>query len=370
VKTIIAVIACVFAAVLGTARADTTLEEHISVNGVGMMSFANMSGTSRSMVSGEHSRHDSDLQMESRLVRFLARNAVGPSAEIVRLDEDKIYHLEIRKKEYSETTFEQMRSQMQQAAQKMQEAKDKQPSPVDDSQCEWSDPKAEVKRSGEKMTIAGYPAERLTIVTSQDCKDKKTGSVCRLALALDQWLSSDFSNAEVTRFQRAYAQKLGLASGITPDLSDRAQSMFGRYKGVWAQVVEKMKDSKGYPVKSSFAFAFGGPQCASDKSRSDSNASSAQDSSASADSSPSGPKAMASQLSGRLASMLGRKKKDDSAKEADSAGPAPAAAPASAILPDNMIPLITMSSELVSVSTAAVPGEMFAVPADFKKVSQ
>jgi len=63
--------------------------------------------------------------------------------------------------------------------------------------------------------------------------------------------------------------------------------------------------------------------------------------------------------------MFGRKKKDDSA-----AAPAStAAAPAPSILPDNMVPIITMSSELLSVSTASVPGDTFNVPADFKKVS-
>ena len=362
-KTIIAGTACVFA-IFGTAYADTTVEEHISVNGAGMMSFANMSGNSRTTISGERSRRDSDLQMESKLVRFFARNALGPTAEIVRLDEDKIYQLQMRKKEYSETTFEQMRTQMQQAEQKMEESRDRQPSPVDDSQCEWSDPKAEVKRTGEKMTIAGYPAERVTIVTSQDCKDKKTGAVCKLALALDEWMSTDFAgNTEALRFQRAYAQKLGLTSGLTPDLSDQAKNLFGRYKGVWSQVTEKMKDSKGYPVKSSFAFAFGGPQCASDKSHAESEASDTR--SSSSDSTASSPGALASQLGGKLAGMFGRKKKDDSA-----AAPAStAAAPAPSILPDNMVPIITMSSELLSVSTASVPGDTFNVPADFKKVS-
>jgi len=323
------------------------------------MSFANMSGTSKTSISGERTRRESDMQMESRLVRMFTRNALGPTTEIVRLDEDKIYHLEMRKKQYTEMTFEQMRAQMREAEQKMEEAKDKQPSPVDDSQCEWSDPKAEVKRTGEKMTVAGYSAERLTIVTSQACKDKKTGSVCELALALDEWLAPDFSaNGETLKFQRAYAQKLGLTTGLTPDLSDRAKNLFGRYKGVWSQVVEKMRDVKGYPVKSSFAFAFGGPQCTSSQQPQ-------QQSPAASDAAPAGGGGLASQISGRLASAFSRRKKEDAA-------PAPADTPPATVtmLPGNLVPIITMSSELVSVSTAPVPGDSFSVPGDFKKVTQ
>jgi hypothetical protein len=51
--------------------------------------------------------------MTSKIVGFLARNAAGPRAEIVLLDQDKLYHLNMNKKEYTETTFEQIREQMQ-----------------------------------------------------------------------------------------------------------------------------------------------------------------------------------------------------------------------------------------------------------------
>ena len=52
--------------------------------------------------------------------------------------------------------------------------------------------------------------------------------------------------------------------------------------------------------------------------------------------------------------------------DAPAAGDPSAAAPAAA-LPDGLVPLITMTSELVSVSTAGVSADVFEVPADFKK---
>ena len=53
-------------------------------------------------------------------------------------------------------------------------------------------------------------------------------------------------------------------------------------------------------------------------------------------------------------------KKDDSQ--------AAAAAPADALaLPDGLIPIVTLTSELVSVSTDSVSASVFEVPADFKK---
>ena len=51
-------------------------------------------------------------------------------------------------------------------------------------------------------------------------------------------------------------------------------------------------------------------------------------------------------------------KKDDSQQ--------PAGAPA--VLPDGLIPIVTLSSELVSVSTDNVSPTLCDVPADFKKM--
>src|SRR6202041_4178957 len=115
----------------GTAQADITIERTTSVEGVGGMAFANMSGSSRTSISGDKSRTDNDMKMQSKIVGFLARNALGPSAEIVLLDQCTLYHLNINKKEYTETTFEQLHAQMQKMSDQMNatQAK-KQPSAV------------------------------------------------------------------------------------------------------------------------------------------------------------------------------------------------------------------------------------------------
>src|SRR5215475_4512897 len=156
----------------GNARADVTLERSMSVEGVGAMAFGNMSGTSRTTISGDKSRTDSDIKMKSKLVGFLARGALGPTAEIVRLDEDKMYHLNINKKEYTETSFEQFRAQMQKMQDQMNSADERrQPSAIDQSKCEWLPAKGDVKKTGEKAQLAGYDSERVVITASQPCKD-------------------------------------------------------------------------------------------------------------------------------------------------------------------------------------------------------
>lgn len=327
------------------AFADVTLEERLSVEGTGFMRMGNMSGTSKTVIAGDRSRHESDMQMQSRLVRMVARG-VGPTADIVRLDQGKVYHLDLKKKQYTEATFDELRAQFE-AAQKQagQGQKTATPAPMDESQCEWSAPKADVKRTGEKASFAGYDAERLIVLASQSCKNKQTGSVCEVTLALDQWLAPKFeASADALKFQRAYAEKMGFDAAVSRDLAERAKSMFGRYQGVWTQIAQKTREVKGYPVKTSFAFAMGGPQCQGSAS------------SPSADGSPQTSGGIAGQLVG---SIFHRKKTEETQTTPSTAS----------ALPAGMVPLITMTSELLSVSTATAAPESFEVPPDFKKTS-
>src|SRR6185312_12496558 len=139
------------------------------------------------------------------------------------------------------------------------------------------------------------------------------------------------------------------------DINQRAQSMFGRYSGIWSEIAGKMKDVKGYPVKMSFSFAFGGAQCKSAKSQ--------QRESADNDDS-SGGGGLAGAVAGKLGGLFNRKKNDAPADTA--AQPGQAATPT--VLPNGLVPIITMSSELLSVSTDSVSPAVFDIPADFKKV--
>lgn len=351
--------ALILASILGlaaaAARADITIERSTSVEGLGGMSFANMSGTSKTSISGDKSRTDSDMKMQSKIIGFLARNALGPSADIVLLDEDKLYHLNMNKKQYTETTFEQLRAQMQKMADQMNSSEDKkqqQPSAIDQSKCTWLPPKVDMAKSGEKAQFAGYDAQRVTITATQPCQDKDTGAICEIALVLDQWTSADFAeSSEVRKFYAAYLAKMGIDISNSQDASERAKVLFSQYKGVWTEVAAKMQSVKGYPVKSSFALGIGGPQCKN------SNAQQAQSGQTDQDSPSSG--GIAGAVVGKLGGLF--HKKSDTAD-----APAPAVAPIA--MPPGDVALMTVSSQLVSVSTNAVSADVFTVPAGFKKI--
>lgn len=334
----------------GAAQADVTIEERMSINGFGLMQMANMSGTTTTRISGHRARTDSNLQFESGLMRAFGRG-LGESTEIVRLDQDKMYSLDNKKKTYTETTFAETRAQMEKISGQMREAQAAQQrgtSGVDDSQCEWSDPKAEVQRNGEKATLAGFQAERVTVIATQSCTDKSTGQVCDFGLVLDQWLAPDVAaSAEAQAYQLAFAEKMGMKAASSRDFAERAETMFGRYQGLWSEVATKMRDVKGYPVRLSFNLGVGGPQCQSTQQ--------AQASGGSASPSPMG---LGEALGGALGGMFGKKK-----------APPPEAAVPPATLPGGLMSLMGMSTELLSVSTGSLDPQSFEPPADYKKVA-
>jgi hypothetical protein len=381
---------CLLAGAVPLAQADVTTQQRISIEGVGGMTFANLSGTTTTIISGDRSRTESNLQMQSALLRMMARNA-GARVEIVRLDRGTIDRLDVPKKEYTEETFAAMRQQMQQFAARAGGSggagaqQNQNPGGIDDSHCAWSDPTVEAKRTGETSTIAGFEAERLSLRAAQACSDPQTGQVCEFVLTLDQWLAPKFqSSGEALKYQQAYAQALGLGTTATTsrDIAERAQAMFGRYKGIWSELAAKTAEMKGYPMKTSFSLAIGGPQCKStqDSQSSPSSASSGQssaDASANQNSGssapPTSPGEAAAQIGNKLAGFFKKNASasgsgSDSAAQSNSSGSA--SAPAAQVAPGGYLPVITMSSELVSVSTATVDPSLFEIPAGFNKVAR
>lgn len=348
------VVTAALLATLGApAHADVTIVEAMSMDGTGMMSMAGMSGTTTTIIAGQNGRIESDVKMKSSMMRMFAG---GLTAEITRIADDKVYELNLKKKQYSETSLSARRAQIEKAMADSEQARAQQQqgaSPVDQADCEWSPPKSELKKTGEKATIAGHAAERSTLTVTQTCTNRKTGDVCDFGLALDQWFAPKLDvSGEQQAYYKAYAERMGFGNPGSRDFAQNAQQMFGSYKTLWAEVAKKAATLKGYPVRSSFALAIGGPQCKSMQAAAQPGM----------NGTPGAAEAMAvaGQLGSALGGMFGKKPAAQSAATA-------AAAPA--LLVNGMTPMMTISSELISISTASVGAELFAPPADFKKVA-
>jgi hypothetical protein len=338
-----------------TLDADVTLEEVVRMEGAGAMSLANMSIQTTTHIAGDRSRTESDMKMQSGMMNMFVRG--GPRADIVRLDRDTTYSLDLKKKRYTQMSLADQRAQMQQAmaqAQAAQQSQQQTATGVDESRCEWSEPRSEKKVTGEQAVFAGFAAERTTITASQSCTDKSTGSVCDFALTLDQWLTPSFpAEQETLAYYRAYAEKMGFDTAASKNFLERAQQNFGRYQGIWAEAAKQMADVNGYPLKSSFSLAVGGPQCASETTPTSTAGTTPPSTTENVG------RAVGGAIGGAIGGLFGRKKQETPSE--------PAAAPAVATPPGNgLVPLMTISTELLSVNTEPVAADLFEVPAGFK----
>jgi hypothetical protein len=129
--------------------------------------------------------------------------------------------------------------------------------------------------------------------------------------------------------------------------------MFSQYKDIWAQVATKMQGVKGYPVRTGFTLALGGPQCKDPKAQ--------QTQASDSDDSSNTPGGLAGAMAGKLGGLFHKK------SDSDSPPPQPAAAVTPVPVPAGDVALMTVTSQLVSVSTDSAGADAFMVPADFKK---
>src|ERR1035441_8609316 len=174
-----------------------SVEQQINVDGCGPSKFGAMEGKSTTAISGDRARTERQSQFKSKLLRALAKSSSTDTVRIIRLDAERIDDIDTPNKQYTETSFQEMRDATAKALQNAQNAKpaaqQQAPSgaPVDDSQCEWSPAKAELKQTGEHATFAGADASRATITVTQTCTDKTKGTSCDFVFLLDQWLAAD-----------------------------------------------------------------------------------------------------------------------------------------------------------------------------------
>jgi hypothetical protein len=354
-----------------------------------------MQGQSKSSITADKTRIDSDMKFKSRLMNTFAGKS-GNSSQIIRLDKGVVYDVQHADKKYTEMTFEQMRAAMQKSMEALEQASQAQAQtqqqqlPVDADDCQWSPPVVEARETGEHVTIAGFDTARATVSVKQTCTDPKTSKACDMVWTVDQWLSSQAPGADESKaFALNYAQQLGIDAASMKAMQGRMQQAYGEYKSGWTEAMNKAGQFQGYPLKTALQMTMGGAQCttesgaqvAADPMFADAvdagvqagagTAAGAATSAATQAAVEQAGGGVAGSVAGSAAgafaskigsSLMGKFKKKD--KEQPAAAPEPVAA-----ANPGMIRLFRMQTETVSVQSGAIPAPTFDVPAGYKKVA-
>jgi hypothetical protein len=170
------------------------------------------------------------------------------TGQIVDLNEEKIYDLDIRKKTYKVVTFAELRRQMEEARKKaaedlkkaQAEAKE-QPAaaPPQQGDAQQMDVDFDLKETGQKKTINGFEARQVVMTVTMREKGKTLEQSGGLVLTSDIWMTPTIqAMKEVMDFDLRYAKALAgpMIAGASPDEMAAAAALYPLMKDAIARM--------------------------------------------------------------------------------------------------------------------------------------
>ncbi|HYN08834.1 MAG TPA: hypothetical protein VES67_15745 [Vicinamibacterales bacterium] len=178
------------------------------------------------------------------------------NGQIVDLSEEKIYMLDVKKKEYKTVTFAEMRKQMEEAKKALQQQsqsmnpEEKQAMQDAGKQLEFD---ADVKETGERKNIAGQDARQaiLTIVMREKGKTLEEGG--GLVMTNDMWLAERVpAMDELDAFYMKYFKAVfeGTFTGMDAAQANAASAFLPGFAALSERMATESKKLQGTSVMS------------------------------------------------------------------------------------------------------------------------
>jgi hypothetical protein len=156
------------------------------------------------------------------------------SGQIIDLAEEKIYDLDLKKKQYKVTTFAELRRQMEEAKRDAEksarEERDRsdepsKPAEKDPNQKEY-EVDFDIKNTGETRTINGFNTTKGVMTITVREKGKTLNEAGGMVMTTDMWMTPNApSTKELMDFDRRYAEKLYGPTVIGASAQDMAMAM-------------------------------------------------------------------------------------------------------------------------------------------------
>jgi hypothetical protein len=158
------------------------------------------------------------------------------TGQIVDLDEEKIYELDMRRKTYKVTTFAELRKRMEEAQRRAQEDARKQQEqekpgapPQNDTNAKELEVDFSVKETGARKTINGFDTRQVIMTIGLREKGKTMDESGGLVLTADLWMGPKIeAMKEIAEFEVRYAKQLAgpMVSGASPEEMAAALAMY------------------------------------------------------------------------------------------------------------------------------------------------
>lgn len=248
-RTAAAIVAGFVAASAALARADVKTDEK------SQMKFEGAIGKVINLFAGKATRNETAVALKGNRKASIS----GETEEIVDLNEDKVYALDLKKKTYTVTTFDELRRRMEEARQKAAAQQQQSPaSAAKPDQAGARDPnrpqieiEVDVKNTGQTKSINGFETREVLVTISAHDKGKTLDQAGGLLLTESVWMAPPIAALrELAEFDQRYARKLASAMFGTAqaDGAAAAAAMYPMLQDVVVRMRTENTKIEGSPI--------------------------------------------------------------------------------------------------------------------------
>jgi hypothetical protein len=212
-------------------RAAVKTEEKTQFHMEGML------GRMMSLFGGKAAREGVTEKVAVKGNRKITISEQNQTGQIIDLDEEKVYDLDLKGKSYKVTTFDEMRRKIQEASEratresaKVQTEPAQAPPPAPNAQQMQVD--FEAKETGQKKDINGYNCREVVMTVSVHQKDQKIEDSGGMVVITNLWLAPKIdAMKEIQEFDKRYSQKLAGPLGTSAGLpsADQMAAVYAMY---------------------------------------------------------------------------------------------------------------------------------------------
>jgi len=272
------------------------------------------------------------------------------TGQIIDLAEEKVYDLDMKKKTYKVTTFDELRRRMEEDARRAQEAAAKQPAaapkptpaPAPDKNQKQMDIEFSLKETGQKKNINGFDTREIVMTISMHEKGRTLDDAGGIVLTSDMWMGPKIpAMREIPEFDLRYWQKLHgntIIPGESAEQMAQAMAMFPMMKDAVTRMnTENVKmDGTAIQTVTTIDSVKSAEEMAQQQQQ---------------NTEESKPQQAPSGLGGLLAKKMMQKQQEKKAAQSES---------------PNRATIMTTTTEVLKVATELTPSDV-AIPAGFKE---
>jgi hypothetical protein len=184
------------------------------------------------------------------------------TGQIIDLSEEKVYDLDLKKKTYEVTTFDELRRRMREAREKAEKNAEKE-QPKEEKGEKPSEPQKEyevdfdVKETGQKKQLAGYDTREVIMTITVREKGKTLDDAGGFVMTADSWLGPQIAALkEVAAFDQRYWKQLAGpdAMGMSAEQMAMVMAMYPMVKQASERLAKEGSKLQGTPLATTTTF--------------------------------------------------------------------------------------------------------------------